>query len=98
MIFKTELFSKYSFEATNSYTILALSHAFPFLDWNFAELEIIDRETRKTLQQYHAILSPSDVTRLHIPTKNGGRGLTNITNHYKNTAINFSSYLLNSEE
>ena len=32
------------------------------------------------------------------PEKNGGRGLINITNHYKNGIINFSSYLLNFEE
>ena len=50
------------------------------------------------LQQYHAMHSQSDVTRLYLPIKNGGRGLINITNHYKNELINFSSYLLNSEE
>ena len=40
----------------------------------------------------------SDVIWLYLPLKNGGRGLINITNHYKNAIINFSSYLLNSEE
>ena len=35
---------------------------------------------------------------MYLPRKNGGRGLINITNHYKNAIINFSSYLLNSEE
>ena len=78
--------------------ILVLSYAFPFFDWNITELEIIDSKTRKVLLQYHAIHSQSDVTRLYLPRKNGGRGLTNITNHYKNTIINISSYLLNSEE
>ena len=42
--------------------------------------------------------SQSDITRLYLPRKNGGRGLINIPNHYKNAIINFSSYLLNSEE
>ena len=50
------------------------------------------------LQQYHAMHSQSDVTRLYLPRKNGGRRLINITTHYKNAKINFSSYLLNSEE
>ena len=58
----------------------------------------IDRETRKMLQQYHAMHSQSDVTRLYLPRNNGGRGLINITNHYKNVIINFRTYLLNSEE
>ena len=68
------------------------------IDWTITELEIIDRETRKMLQQYHAMQSQSDVTRLYLPRKSGGRGLINITNGYKNAIINFSSYLLNSEE
>ena len=98
MILKSELSSKHTFEAINSYAIPALSYGFPVLDWTITELEIIDRETRKMLQQYHAMHSQSDVTRLYLPRKNGGRELINITTHYKNAIINFSSYLLNSEE
>ena len=95
MILKSELSSKHTFEAINSYAIPALSYGFPVLDWTITELEIIDRETRKMLQQYHAMHSQSDVTRLYLPRKNGRRGLINITNHCKNAIINFSSYLLN---
>ena len=40
----------------------------------------------------------SDVTWLYIPQQNGGRGLINICEHYKNAIINFDAYLLNSEE
>ena len=45
------------------------------LNWTITELEIIDRKTRKMLQQYHAAHSQSDVTRLYIRRKKGGRGL-----------------------
>ena len=65
------------------------------LDWTITELEIIDRETRKMLQQYHAMHSQSDVTRLYLLRKNGGRGLINIT---KNAIIIFSSYFLDTEK
>ena len=98
MILKSELSSKHTFEAINSYAIPALLYGFPVFDWTIIELEIIDRETQKILQQYHAMHSQSDVTRLYLLRKNGGRGLINTTNHYKNAIINFSSYLLNSEE
>ena len=40
----------------------------------------------------------SDITRLYLPRRNGGRGLINITGHYKNAIINFNSYILKSEE
>ena len=42
--------------------------------------------------------SQSDVTCLYLPIKSSGRGLINITSDYKNAIVNFSSYLLNSEE
>ena len=98
MILKSELSSKYTFEEINSYAIPALLYGFPVLDWTITELEIIDRETRKMLQQYHAMHSQSGVTRLYLARKNGSRGLIKITCHYKNAIINFNSYLLNSEE
>ena len=40
----------------------------------------------------------SDVTCLYIPKRNGGRGLINICEQYKNTIINFDAYLLKSED
>ena len=98
MILKSELSCKHTFEAINSYAIPALLCAFPVLNWTITELEIIDRKTRKMLQQYHAMHSQSDVIQLYIPRKNGGRGLINITSHCKNAITNLSSYLLNSEE
>ena len=89
---------KHTFEAINSYAILSLLHGFPVFNRTITELEIINRETRKMLQKYHAMHSQSDVTRLYLPRKNDGRRLIKITNHYKNVIINFSNYLLNSEE
>ena len=55
MVLKSELSSKQTFEAINSYAIPALSYGFPVLDWTITESEIIDKETQKMLQQYHAM-------------------------------------------
>ena len=82
MILKSELSSKHTFERTNSYDIPTLSYGFLV----------------RMILQHQAMHSQSDVTRLYLPRKNGGRGLINITNHYKSAITNFSSYLLNSEE
>ena len=79
MILKSELSSKHIFEAINSYSIPALTYGFPVLDWTNTELETIDREMRRMLKQYHAMHSQSDVPQLHLPRKNGGRRLINIT-------------------
>lgn len=42
--------------------------------------------------------SQRDITRLYIPRRNGGRGFINIVDHFKNSILNFSSYLLTTDE
>ncbi|XP_066912330.1 uncharacterized protein [Clytia hemisphaerica] len=98
MLLKSELNSLNTISAINSYAVPALSYGFPVLDWTITKLENIDRETRKVLQSFHVMHNQSDVTRLYLPRKEGGRGLINIVDHFKNCIINFSSYLLTSNE
>ena len=62
MILKSEIASKHTLEAIKLYAIPALSYEFSVLDWTITELELIDRGTRKMLQQYHAMHSKGDVT------------------------------------
>ena len=62
MILKSELSSKHTFEAINSYAIPALSYGFPVLDWTIIWLKIIDRETRKMLQCSNIMLCIAKVT------------------------------------
>jgi len=97
-IMKTEINSKNTISAINTYAVPSLAYDFAILDWSITELEVIDCETRKLIQKHHLMHTLSDVTRLYLPRKNGGRGLINITSHYKNAIINFSSYMLKSEE
>ena len=69
MILKSEIASKHTLEAIKLYAIPALSYEFSVLDWTITELELIDRGTRKMLQQYHSMHSKGDVTWLYLPTK-----------------------------
>ena len=70
VILKNKLSSKHTFEATNLYAIPALLYGFPVLDLTITELIKIDREIPKMLQQYYAMHSQSDVTRLYLPRSN----------------------------
>lgn len=98
MILKSELSSKNTIDAINSYAVPVLSYGFSVLDWNITELEKIDRETRKVIQSHCLMHRQSDITRLYIPRKIGGRGLLNIVNQFKNSTVNFSVYLCNTNE
>ena len=55
MTLKGKLSRKHTFKAINLYAVPALCYGFLVLDWTITEFEIIDRETRKMLQQYHAM-------------------------------------------
>ena len=97
-ILKSSLNSKNTIQAINTYAVPSLSYGFVVLDWSITELECIDRQTRNILRQYHMLHLNSDVERVYISRKNGGRGLLNITDLYKNQIINYSTYLKNSTE
>ena len=76
---KSDLNSKNTMTAINTYALPALSYGFVVLDWSITNLNIIDRETRNILKKNHAIQNTSNTLRLYIPRKNGGRGLLNVT-------------------
>ena len=92
---KTRLNAKNTIDAINTFAIPALSYGYVVLDWSITELETIDRETRKLLKKYHLLHENSDITRLYLTRKLGGRGLTNVTDQYKNQVIQYSCYLRN---
>ena len=94
-IMKTRLNAKNTIDAINTFAIPALSYGYVVLDWSITELETIDRETRKLLKKYHLLHENSDITRLYLTRKLGGRGLTNVTDQYKNQVIQYSCYLRN---
>ena len=48
------------------------------MSWRKSELQAIDRKTRKLFTIYGALHPKSDVDRLYMPRKEGGRGLISI--------------------
>ena len=97
-ILKTELNGKNLIDAMNAYAVPALSYGFAALDWSITELQEIDTNTRNLLKLNHAMHKQSNVERLYLPRKDGGRGLQNVTNLYKKCIINTVHYLHNSSE
>ena len=48
------------------------------MNWRKSEQQDIDRKTRKLFTMYGALHPKSDVDRLYIPRKEGGKGLISI--------------------
>ena len=62
----------------NAWAVSLLRYSAAFVSWRKSELEAIDRKTRKLFTIYGALHPKSDVDRLYIPRKEGGKGLISI--------------------
>ena len=59
----------------NTWAVSLLRYSAAFVSWRNSELQAIDRKTRKLFTIYGTLDLKSDVDRLYIPRKEGGRGL-----------------------
>ena len=62
----------------NTWAVSLLRYSAAFVSWRKSELQAIDRKTRKLFTIYGALHPKSDVDRLYIPRKEGGRDLISI--------------------
>ena len=62
-------------QAVNTWAVSLLRYSAAFISWRKCELEAIDRKTRKLFTIYGGLHPKSNVDRLYIPKKDGGRGL-----------------------
>ena len=69
-----------------------------FVSWRKSKLEAIDRKTRKFFTMYGALHPKSDVDRLFIPRKEGGRGLISIQDCVELAIRGLEEYVHGSEE
>ena len=64
----------------NTWAVSLLRYSAAFVSQRKSELQAIDRKTRKLFTMYGALHPKSDVNRLYIPRKEGGRGLVSTEN------------------
>ena len=62
----------------NTWAVSLLRFSAAFVSWRKSELEAIDRKTRKLFTIYGTLHPKSDIVRLYIRRKEGGRGLISI--------------------
>ena len=62
----------------NTWAVSLLRYSVVFVSWRKSELQAIDRKTRNLFTIYGALHPNSDVDKLYIPRKKGGRGLISI--------------------
>ena len=82
----------------DTWAVSLLRYSAAFLSWRKSELQAIDRKTRKLFTIYGALDPKSDVDRLYIPRKEGGRGLISIEDCVELAIRGLEVYVHGSEE
>ena len=77
-VLKSKLNGGNSIRAINSWSVPVIRYTVGIVDWTQAELEDLDRKTRKLVTANHALHPQSDVDRLYLPRQTGGRGLLQV--------------------
>ena len=85
-------------QGVNTWAVSLLRYSAAFISWRKSELQAIDRKTRKLFTIYGGLHPKSDVDRLYIPRKEGGRGLISIEDCVELAVRGLEVYVHESEE
>ena len=81
-----------------TWAVSLLRYSAAFVYWRKSELQAIDRKPRKLFTKYGALHPKSDVDRLHIPRKEGGRSLISTEDCVELAIRGLEVYVHGSEE
>ena len=98
LVLRSKLNGKNKIKAINTLAVALLRYGAGIINWKVEELKSLDRTTRKTLTMYGALHPRSDVDRLYVKRKEGGRGLINIEDCVNSEKNNLGLYVRDSEE
>ena len=80
LILKSKLNGRNKIMPLNTWAVSILRYGAGILKWNKNELQEMDRKTRKFMTMNKELHPRSDVARLYVSRKNGGRGLIGCEN------------------
>ena len=98
LILKSKLNDKNKIQAINTWAVALLRYGAGIINWKVDELKIMDRTTRKTLTMYGALHPKSDIDRLCLKRKYGGRGLISIETCVRSEENTLGLYVRESNE
>ena len=98
LILTSKLNGKNKIKAINSWAVETMRYGTRVLEWRFDKLKELDRKTRKLLTIHKGLHPKSDVDRLYVSRKEGGRGLVSCESTIRSEENNLGWYLKNSNE
>ena len=98
VILKSTLNGRNKIMALNTWAVSILRHGAGILKWNKNERQEMDRKTRKSMTMNKELHPRSDVARLYVSWKNGGRGLIGCEISVKSEENGLGWYIKNNIE
>ena len=95
---KSELYAGNLIAGINAWAIGIVRYTAGVLDWTKGELSKVDVQTRKMLTMHGAFHRKSNVDRLYLKRKDGGRGLISVYDCVKLEEENLLKYVTDSDE
>ena len=93
-ILKTSLNSKHTTKAINTFAIPALAYSFGVVPWSDTELEGLNRKVRTLMTKWNKHHPRAAKERIHIPRKQGGRGILDVKEVCHSQVRNLRNYFL----
>ena len=97
-ILRSELNARNRINAINSLALPVFTYSFTITNWSLTEIKKIDTKIRKLLTMHRMHYPKSDINRLHLPHKEGGKGLVQLELSLKTLIIGMDTYLNNTND
>ena len=98
LITKSKLNGRNKIMAASTWAVSLIRYGAGILKWNKNELQEIDRKTRKVMKINKELHPWSDISRIYVSRKIGGRGLVSCENCVRGGENNLSWYIKNSRD
>ena len=97
-ILRSELNARNRINAINSLALPVVTYSFTIINWSLTEIKKVDTKIRKLLTMHRMHHPKSDVNRLYLPRKEGGRGLVQLELSLETSIIGIDTYLNNTND
>ena len=98
MILKSKLNGRNKVTAINLWAVSIFRYGTGIIQWKASELKDLDRKSRKTMTMYGGLHPKSDVDRLYVKRKEGGRRLISVERCFREEENSLGFYVASLEE
>ena len=98
MVLKSKLNWRNKVTAISTWSVAIFRYGTGIIQWKASELEDLDRKSRKTMMIFGGLHPKSDVDRLYVKRKEGGRGFISVEQCIREEENSLGFYVANSEK